>query len=54
MLLLRNTKSWFTGYNSNIDGRDTIRYVTYNGGAPRYRKRIAECATNGYTGFVLS
>lgn len=54
MLLLRNTKSWFTGYNSNIEGRDTIRYVTYNGGAPRYRKRIAECAANGYSGFVLS
>jgi len=53
-LLLRNTKSWFTGYNSNIEGRDTIRYVTYNGGAPRYRKRIAECAADGYTGFVLT
>ena len=26
MLLLRNTKSWFTGYNSNVEGRDTIRY----------------------------
>ncbi len=54
MLLLSKTKSWFTGYNSNIEGRDTIRYVAYNGGAPRYRRRLATCVTNGYEGFVLS
>ncbi|MEZ5232391.1 MAG: NAD(P)/FAD-dependent oxidoreductase [Acidimicrobiales bacterium] len=54
MLLLSKTKSWFTGYNSNIGGRDTIRYVAYNGGAPRYRKRLAECAAKGYEGFVIS
>ena len=54
MLLLRNTKSWFTGYNSNVEGRDTIRYVVYNGGAPRYRRRLAECAAKDYEGFVLT
>lgn len=54
MLLLSKTKSWFTGYNSNVEGRDTIRYVAYNGGAPRYRKRLAECAAKGYEGFVLA
>ena len=47
------SKSWFTGYNSNIEGRDTMRPVAYNGGAPRYRKRLAEVAENGYEGFVL-
>ncbi len=54
MLLVSKTKSWFTGFNSNIEGRDSIRYVAYNGGAPRYRKKLAECAANGYEGFVLS
>ncbi len=50
-LLLRKAKSWFTGYNSNVEGHDKIRYLIYNGGAPRYRKRLAEVAANGYEGF---
>ncbi|HUF84595.1 MAG TPA: NAD(P)/FAD-dependent oxidoreductase [Acidimicrobiia bacterium] len=54
LLLLGKVKSWFTGYNPNIEGRDTIRPVAYNGGAPRYRKRLAEVAERGYEGFVLA
>ena len=54
LLLLGKVKSWFTGYNSNIEGRDSIRAVAYNGGAPRYRKRLAEVVQNDYEGFVLS
>jgi cation diffusion facilitator CzcD-associated flavoprotein CzcO len=54
MVLLRNARSWFTGYNSNVDGRDVKRHMIYNGGAPRYRKRIDAVATNGYDGFVLT
>ena len=53
-LLLTKTQSWFTGFNTNLEGRDTIRYVAYNGGQPRYRRRLAECAADGYEGFVLS
>ncbi|MCP3988312.1 MAG: cyclohexanone monooxygenase, partial [Actinomycetia bacterium] len=53
LLLLRNAKSWFTGYNSNVEGHDKTRYLIYNGGAPRYRKRLAEVVANGYEGFVL-
>lgn len=53
-LLLGKVKSWFTGFNTNIEGRDTMRPVAYNGGAPRYRKRLAEVADAGYEGFVLS
>jgi len=54
MLLLRKAKSWFTGYNENIDGREgSTRYLIYNGGAPRYRKRLAEVAANDYEGFVF-
>ncbi|MDA2945407.1 MAG: NAD(P)/FAD-dependent oxidoreductase [Actinomycetota bacterium] len=54
MVLLRNARSWFTGYNSNVDGHDIKRHMIYNGGAPRYRKRVATVAANGYDGFVLS
>jgi len=52
-LLLRKARSWFTGYNSNLEGRDKIRYMIYNGGAPRYRQRLAEVAQLGYEGFRL-
>jgi cation diffusion facilitator CzcD-associated flavoprotein CzcO len=54
MVLLRKARSWFTGYNSNVEGHDKVRYMIYNGGAPRYRKRLAEIAANDYEGFVLS
>ena len=51
--LLGTTKSWFTGYNSNVPGHDNLRYMIYNGGAPRYRERLAQVAENGYQGFAL-
>ena len=51
--LLGNAKSWFTGYNSNVDGHDKVRYMIYNGGALRYRKRLIEVAENNYRGFDL-
>ena len=40
MMLMRKAKSWFTGYNSNVPGHEqgTIRYLVYNGGAPKYVK----------------
>ena len=53
-LLLRNAKSWFTGYNENVDGHDTVRYLMYTGGAPRYRKHLAEVTAEGYPGFSFS
>jgi cation diffusion facilitator CzcD-associated flavoprotein CzcO len=53
-LLMRNAKSWFTGYNANVAGRDKTRYLLYVGGAPRYRTALAEVAENSYQGFVLS
>lgn len=55
--LMSKIKSWFTGYNSNVDGhgkQDHQRYMIYPGGAPRYRERLAEVAENGYQGFSLS
>ena len=53
-LLLGKVKSWFTGFNPNIEGRYTMRPVAYNGGAPRYRRRLSEVAERGYEGFVLA
>ena len=53
-LLLRNAKSWFTGYNENVAGRDRKRNMIYNGGAPRYRKRLAQVESAGYPGLLLS
>ncbi|WP_236553422.1 flavin-containing monooxygenase [Roseovarius indicus] len=53
MTLFHTAKSWFTGYNSNIEGRDGIRYLIYNGGSPRYRRRLEEVANAGYAGFDL-
>lgn len=50
MVLLRKGKSWFTGYNSNIPGRDTdvTRYLVYNGGAHRFAYRIKSEEAGGY------
>jgi cation diffusion facilitator CzcD-associated flavoprotein CzcO len=56
LVLLRNARSWFTGYNSNVEGHDDgrIRLVVYNGGAPKYRKILAEVAAGGYEGITFS
>ena len=51
-LLMRRSKGWFTGYNSNVVGHQegTVRYQAYFGGAPRYTQRIAAVAADGYPG----
>ena len=51
-LLLRTAKSWITGYNSNVDGHEygRTRYNIYNGGGPKYSKRLHEVAANDYEG----
>lgn len=50
IMLMRKGKGWFTGHNSNIEGRDgdSIRHFVYNGGAPKFHKIIAEIADGGY------
>ncbi len=52
--LLATAKSWFTGYNSNVEGHDKTRYMMYLRGAPKYRERLNQVAADGYTGFKLS
>lgn len=44
-------KSWFTGYNSNLDREYKIRYIAYVGGAIRYRERLQDQIATGYSGF---
>ncbi len=54
-MLMRKAKSWFTGYNSNVEGHEqgTIRYVVYNGGAPKFVKRLTSVAHNDYEGIAF-
>ena len=51
-LLLRKAKSWITGYNSNLDGHEygKTRYNIYNGGGPKYAKRLRRVVENDYEG----
>jgi cation diffusion facilitator CzcD-associated flavoprotein CzcO len=55
-MLFRRSKGWFTGYNSNVAGHQEgkIRYQAFFGGAPRYSKKLDECAADGYHGIELS
>jgi len=51
-MLMRKAKSWFTGYNSNVEGHEAgkIRYYVYNGGAPKFVARLADVAQADYEG----
>ena len=55
-MLMRNAKGWFTGYNSNLDGHEhgKTRYYVYNGGAPKFVRRLGEVAAEGYKGLALT
>jgi cation diffusion facilitator CzcD-associated flavoprotein CzcO len=55
VMLMRKAKSWFTGYNSNVEGHEagTIRYLVYNGGTPKYVATIDQVAGSGYEGIVF-
>src|SRR3546814_16539647 len=50
-LLMGDIKSWFTGVNTNIDGRDKPRVVLYVGSASAYRERCDEVKNGGYREF---
>ena len=49
-MLLGKSKGWFTGYNSNLPGREAgnFRYHAYFGGAQRFQTMIDEIARGGY------
>ena len=56
IMLLRKAKSWFTGYNSNVEGHEEgkVRYFVYNGGTPKYVASINAVAGNDYEGIEFS
>ena len=52
-MLFSKTNSWFTGINSNIEGRDQRSVLLYAGGAPGYRDKCDEVAAADYAGMIL-
>ena len=52
-LMAATTPSWFTGYNSNVDGHNTLRYMVYFGGQLAYRDRLEHVASHDYEGIRL-
>lgn len=56
MMLLRKSKGWFTGYNSNVEGHEegTMRHVVYNGGAPKYQQKLDAVANDNYAELLLN
>ena len=56
VMLMRKAQSWFTGYNSNVDGHEAgkVRYMVYNGGTPKYVATINEVAAKDYEGIRFS
>ena len=53
-LLSNEVNSWFTGINTNVDGKQTRRIARYSGSAPAYRARCDEVAAASYREMVLS
>lgn len=55
-LLSRHSKGWFTGYNTNLEGREAgkVRYHAFFGGVPHYRKAAKKAAREGYQFFNKS
>lgn len=51
-MLLRKARSWFTGYNSNIEGHEygNMRDNIYNGGGPKYASLLSQMADKDYEG----
>jgi cation diffusion facilitator CzcD-associated flavoprotein CzcO len=56
LMPFRRSKSWFTGYNSNVEGRQegVVRYHAYWGGAPRYRSFLEKSEEQGYIHIDMS
>ena len=52
-LLSSQIKSWQTGVNRNVPGRDVLRVLGYNGSAVKYRKLTEREAAEGLPNFLL-
>jgi cation diffusion facilitator CzcD-associated flavoprotein CzcO len=53
-LLSSEVNSWMTGYNSNVEGKQTRIIARYSGSAPAYRARCDEVAAKGYQELALA
>jgi cation diffusion facilitator CzcD-associated flavoprotein CzcO len=53
-LLSNEVNSWMTGYNSNLEGKQTRIIARYSGSAPAYRAKCDEVAAKGYRELALA
>jgi cation diffusion facilitator CzcD-associated flavoprotein CzcO len=53
-LLSNEVSSWFTGVNSNVEGKQTRIIARYSGSAPAYRAKCDEVAAKGYQELALA
>jgi hypothetical protein len=47
-LLSNEVNSWFTGINTNVEGKQVRRLSRYSGSAPAYRAHCDALAAGGY------
>ena len=52
-LLASQVKSWQTGVNRNVPGRDVLRVLGYNGSARKYRQITERVADAGFQEFLF-
>jgi cation diffusion facilitator CzcD-associated flavoprotein CzcO len=53
-LLSNEVNSWMTGYNTNVEGKQTRIVARYSGSAPAYRARCDEVAARRYDELALA
>jgi cation diffusion facilitator CzcD-associated flavoprotein CzcO len=53
-LLSNEVNSWMTGYNTNVEGKQTRIVARYSGSAPAYRARCDEVAAKRYQELSLA
>jgi len=53
-LLSNEVDSWFTGVNTNVEGKRTRVVARYSGSAPAYRARCDAVAAGGYRELALA
>jgi len=55
-LLIKTAQSWFTGYNSNLEGHEygRMRYTVFAAGGVEYAKRLEQATKNDFQGIEFS
>ena len=53
-MLSNEVNSWMTGFNSNVEGKQTRIVARYSGSAPAYRARCDAVAAKGYDELALA